>query len=237
MEFLKVANGIPMLVICSVIILLVLVQPIVMSIVARRRGLEIGMTDGEIKQVVKSTALFSVIPSIPAVVSYLVLIPAFGKYIPWMRLSVVGSASYETMVAQMAANAFGYESFNDTDFPIHVFLTIFFIMNIGIIGGNLFNVFFLKSYDKNVKRLMQKNAAIVPLVTGAIFIALYGVFSASIITNIENPVGLLTFLGAGGSAILINQLSKRYPKLKEHAFSISLLAGMVFACIVSLIIN
>lgn len=237
MEFLKVANGIPMLVVCSFIILLVLLQPVIMSIVARKRGLELGLTDDEIKKVVKSSALFSIIPSVPAVVSYLVLIPVLGKYIPWMRLSVVGSAAYETMVAQMAANAFGYETLADTDFPVNVFLTIFFIMNIGIIGGNVFNIFFLKSYDKGVKKLMQKNAALVPIVTGAIFVTLYGVFSAATVTNFQNPVGLFTFLGAGGGALAVNYLAKTYPKLKEHAFSISLIAGMVFACIVSPFFN
>ncbi|MBL1226712.1 DUF5058 family protein [Enterococcus sp. BWR-S5] len=232
MEFLKVANGVPMLVICTLIIVLVLFQPIIMSVMARKRAVEIGLTDEEIKKAVKSTAIFSFIPSIPAIVGYLVLIPALGKYIPWMRLSVVGSVAYEGMVADQAATAFGYD-LTKGDFPIDVFLAIFFIMNIGIIGGNLFNIFFLKSYDSGVKKIMSRNAALVPIITGAVFVTLYGVFSARYITNIENPVSLITFLGAAGIALAVNGAAKKHPKLKEHAFSISLIAGMIIACVAS----
>lgn len=236
MEFLKVANGVPMLIICSLIIILVLFQPIIMSILSRKRAAEIGLTDEEIKKAVKSTVIFSFIPSIPAIVGYLVLIPSLGKYIPWMRLSVVGSVAYEGMVADQAAAIFGYD-LTKGDFPIEVFLAIFFVMNIGIIGGNLFNLIFLKYYDTGVKKIMHRNAALVPILTGAIFVTLYGVFSARYITDIKNPVSLITFLGAAGSSIGLNAVAKKHPKLKEHAFSISLVAGMVIACIASPFFN
>lgn len=236
MEFLKLANGWPMFILCLLVILIVVAQPIIMTIMAQKRGLALGLTNQEMYKVVKSTTLFSIIPSIPIVVSYLILVPAFGKYFPWLRLSVVGSAMYETTVANMGANAFGFDNIYNTDFPLPAFVSILLIISVGIIGGNVFNILFLKKYDQGVKKLMAKNAALIPAITGGIFVALYGVFAAPIVTNVQNLVGIFTFLFAGGIALLMNFLAKTYPKLKEHAFSISLLSGMMFACLISLVI-
>lgn len=233
MKFLDAANGFPMLLLCSIIVVVVIAQPIIMSIMARKRALVIGLTDEEVKKVVKSTAMFSIIPSIPILASYLILVPALGKYFPWMRLSVVGSVTYETMVANMTATAFGYDNIYNTDFPLEVFFSILLILTLGIMGGNIFNLIFLKKYDQGVKKLMKRNATVVPMMTGAIFVALYGVFSAPTLMNFANPVAILTFFAAGGTSLLVNQLAKRNPKLKEHAFSISLICGMVFACLIN----
>ncbi|MHC5374857.1 DUF5058 family protein [Enterococcus sp. LJL120] len=230
MEFLTIANGLPMLILCGAIVVVVLCQPVIMSLMARRRALAIGLTDSDMKKVVKSTALFSIIPSIPVLASYLLLIPALGDYFPWMRLSVVGSVSYETTVATMAANAFGYDNIYNTDFPVGIFFAILLILTLGILGGNIFNLIFLKSYDNGVKKLMNRNAMMIPMITSGIFVALYAVFSAPTLTNFGNPVAILTFVVAGGAALLVQKIAKSHPKLKEHSFSISLIAGMVAAC-------
>ncbi|EOH98107.1 DUF5058 family protein [Enterococcus pallens] len=233
MEFLKVANGLPMLIICALIVIIVIAQPIIMSLMARKRALQIGMTNGDVKKVIKSTALFSIIPSVPILASYLILVPALGKYFPWMRLSVVGSVTYETMVANMAAESFDYANIYNTDFPVGVFLSILLILTLGILGGNIFNLIFLKSYEKGVRKLMERNAVLIPVITSAVFVALYGTLSAPTLTNIGNPVAILTFLVAGGVAVLVNHIAKTHPKMKEHAFTISLLAGMIFACLIN----
>ncbi|MDH6365802.1 hypothetical protein M2139_002836 [Enterococcus sp. PF1-24] len=233
MEFFKVANGLPMLIMCSVIVLVVLAQPVIMSLAARKRALQLGMTDGDMKKVVKSTALFSIMPSLPILASYLVLVPALGKYFPWMRLSVVGSVTYETSVANTAATTFGYDNIYNNDFPVEVYLSILLILTLGILGGNIFNLFFLKTYQKNVRKLMERNATLIPVITSAMFVALYGVMSAPTATNIENPVAMITFFVAGGVSLVVKQIAKKHPKLKEHAFTISLLAGMIFACLIN----
>lgn len=233
MSYMTAANGIPMLIFCALIVIVVLIQPLVFCLVTRKRGKEIGLTQKEMRTAVKSSAAFSILPSIPVLASYLVMVPALGKFFPWMRLSVVGSVTYETMVASMAANAFGYENIYNTDFPMNVFFSILLILTIGILGGNIFNLFFLKSYDKTIKKVLSKNQRLLPIITSAIFIALFSVFSTPTLTNIENPVAIIAFLSAGLTAVLIGKIAKKRPKLKEHAFSISLLMGMLISCLVN----
>ncbi len=107
-----------------------------------RRAKELGIKDEEVKETITSSAVFSILPSLPIIVSYLVLVPALGRYFPWLRLSVVGSPVYETMVANMAAEAYGLPSIMTPEIPINVFLGILFLVSIAILGGNVFNIFF-----------------------------------------------------------------------------------------------
>jgi len=102
---LQLANSTTMAILCGITILIVLLQPVIFMIVAFKRGKELNMTDQEMKEAARSSAIFSIIPSLPIIVSYLLLVPSLGRYFPWLRLSVVGSAAYETMVANMAAEA------------------------------------------------------------------------------------------------------------------------------------
>ena len=105
MTHLTLANSSLMAILCGITILIVLIQPVIFLTVAIRRGKELNMTKEEMKEAARSSAVFSIIPSLPIIVSYLILVPALGRYFPWLRLSVVGSAAYETMVANMAAES------------------------------------------------------------------------------------------------------------------------------------
>ena len=100
-----VANSPVMFIFCALAILVVLVQAVIFFRTAWKRALEMGFTKGELMKVVKSSAIFSIVPSLPIIISYMILLPALGKFFPWLRLSVIGSATYETLAANMAVTA------------------------------------------------------------------------------------------------------------------------------------
>ncbi len=91
----------------------------------------------ELKKVVVSSSIFSIVPSLPIFISYMLLVPALGKYFPWLRLSVIGSASYETMSADMAAKAYGYSGISSANFTSDVFAAITWTVTFGILLSNL----------------------------------------------------------------------------------------------------
>lgn len=233
-EHLAVANSTAMAVLCGVTILIVVLQPIIFIMTAVKRGKELKMSGKEMKEAATSSAIFSIIPSLPILISYLLLIPFLGRFFPWLRLSVVGSAVYETMVANMAAEAFGLESMSVPNIPIDVFIGIVFVVSIGILGGNIFNVFFLKMYDKKVASLKAKNGAIVPVITTAMFLGMYGTMATPHLTNFVNIPGIGAIFTAGITALLMGKLSARMPKLKEFAFPISMVIGMLAACVINM---
>lgn len=236
MNHLTLANSSLMAILCGVTILIVLIQPVIFMIAALKRGKELNMSGEELKEAARSSAVFSIIPSLPIIISYLLLVPALGRYFPWLRLSVVGSASYETMVANMAAEAFGLESINAPDIPVDVFVFILFVVTIGILGGNIFNVFFLKAYDKKVESFKSSNAALVPLITTAMFLGLYGTMATPHLVNFANIPGMAAILVAGGTSLLVNKASAKVKKLREFAFPLSMIVGMLAACVVNVLI-
>ena len=194
------------------------------------------MPKEELKEAATSSAVFSIIPSLPIIISYLILVPSLGRYFPWLRLSVVGSASYETMAANMAAEAFGLESISVPDILVDVFVCIVFVVTVGILGGNIFNVFFLKTYDKKVESLKTKNAKLVPVITTAMFLGLYGTMSAPHITNFTNIPAVTAIAGAGIAALIFDRLARKVKRLKEFAFPLSMIVGMLASCVVNAMI-
>lgn len=237
MTHMDLANSPAMAILCAATILIVLLQPFLFARLAVKRGRELEMTTSEMKEAARSSAIFSVIPSLPIVVSYLMLVPLLGRYFPWLRLSVVGSAAYETMVADMAAQSFGMESMAAETIPLDTFLAILFVVSIGILGGNIFNFFFLKTYDKGVQKVKNMNAALVPIITGGMFLGMYGSLATPYLTNVSNVPGIVSLGSAGVCALLLNKVSKNHPRLKEFAFPLSMLAGMFICCLFSAMIR
>ena len=64
----------------------------------------------ELGNVIKSSLIFSVVPSLSIVVGLFVLIAVLGSVWAWWRLSVIGSLSYETMISSSIAQVLGYAS-------------------------------------------------------------------------------------------------------------------------------
>lgn len=237
MEHMKMANGNFMLIFCIIAIVIVIAQAILFLILGFRRAKELEIKNEELKKTMISSAVFSILPSLPIIVSYLVLVPALGRYFPWLRLSVVGSPVYETMVANMAAEAYGFPSIMTHDIPIDVFLGILFLVSIAILGGNVFNILFLKTYDKKVEILKNKNATLVPIITTGMFLAVYGIQSAPFFTNTKNIPGIVAILTAGVASLFLGKITENKKSIKEFVFPASMVIGMFAACVANAILR
>ena len=58
--------------------------------------------------------------------------PVLGKFFAWLRLSVIGSASYETLAANMAVTSLGFESLGSADFSPDVFGSLMWVVTLGV---------------------------------------------------------------------------------------------------------
>ena len=70
---------------------------------ARQRALEMGITAKEISDIIKSSLIFSVVPSLSIVIGLVALAASLGTVWAWWRLSVIGSLSFETQIASNLA--------------------------------------------------------------------------------------------------------------------------------------
>ncbi len=228
-NFSYISNGTVMVILCAVTIIVVLFQALIFLRLGFRRGNELGLSKASMKQVVVSSSVFSIIPSLPILISYMILVPALGKFLPWVRLSVIGSAAYETMAADMAVKAFGYTNLSDPFSP-EAYLGITWMVTGAILLSSL-AVYFLKPYDKKMQKLQGSGSKFIPILISAMFLGLLGSMAAPYLVNWKNITGVLTILISGVAVTLFNKLGRKVPIVKEFAFAGSMIAGMVFAAI------
>ena len=86
-------------VLAGIIVLVVLGQSVFFLVKAWKRGLSLGMDGAKLRRIAASAAIFTVAPAIAIIISVMTLSKTLGVPLPWLRLSVVGSLSYETIAA------------------------------------------------------------------------------------------------------------------------------------------
>ena len=91
----------------GILVAVVLAQSVFFLVKALRRSKELGMDQSKIKKTIKTAAIFTIAPAVAIVISVMTLSKKLGLPLPWLRLSVVGSMSYETIAANNALSAMG----------------------------------------------------------------------------------------------------------------------------------
>ena len=94
-------------VLVGIIIAVVLLQSVFFLVKAWKQGIKLGMDKKKLKKIVISAAIFTIAPAVAIVVSVIALAKDLGIALPWLRLSVVGSLSYETIAAANSESAMG----------------------------------------------------------------------------------------------------------------------------------
>ena len=123
-------------VIVGVIIAAVIAQSVYFLIKSYRRAKTIGMDMKKVKKTIATAAVFTIAPAIAIVITILALSDSLGIALPWLRLSVVGSLSYEAIAAANAASGMGTTlSELAGNMSAEQFVTISLVMTISIMVG------------------------------------------------------------------------------------------------------
>ena len=77
------------------LIAVVLGQSVYFLVKALRRSKQLNMDQTKIKKTIRTAAIFTIAPAVAIVVSVAILSKKLGLPLPWLRLSVVGSMSYQ----------------------------------------------------------------------------------------------------------------------------------------------
>ena len=97
-----------MFALAAVIILSILVQNFIMMRKAWRHAKDdLKLDNTQIRKGLINGILVSIVPTIPVIVVLLTLVPTLGSPLPWLRLSVIGSAMGESIAADAGATAVG----------------------------------------------------------------------------------------------------------------------------------
>ncbi len=239
-DYLSIANSPVMFAACAVVILYVFIQSFIFMKRAWKHGKEIGMSPQVMKNTIVSSGLFSVVPSIPILIILVMLMSVLGNYFPWLRLSVIGSSSYENVAANIAARSFGLLSYTDDGYTASIFISTMWAMSICILYEPLLVVFGQKSLDRGMTNLKKKKPVIYNLLIDGIFIAMMGWFCAPYLTywteKPEQILSLAALITAAAAALIFNWLAKKTGRhfLMEMSFPGGMLIGMLGAYIANL---
>lgn len=232
-------NSPVLFVVAGLAVAVVLAQSVYFLIKAWRRGLAVGMDAEKLKRTARTAAVFTIAPAIAIVISVITLSKDLGVPLPWLRLSVVGNLSYETIAATNAESAMGLTFGKVSALTAQQYVTIASVMTVGImtgiwlvplIGEKLLNgVINLEKRDKKWGEIFSASMFIgmISAFIGYVFCDFSGVFRGV-------TAGLVPVLVMAVSAVVITVLGllskkKGLRALADYALPLSLIAGMAAA--------
>ena len=117
------------------LVAVVLAQSVYFLVKALKRSKQLGMDPAKIRKTIKTAALFTIAPAVSIVISVIALSKSLGLPLPWLRLSVVGSLSYEAIAAENAVSAMGLTLGKIDSLTAQQFVNIALVMTISIMLG------------------------------------------------------------------------------------------------------
>lgn len=195
---------------------------------AWKRCLELGVSREKLRAIARSSAVFTVVPSISIVIGLFTLSTVLGVPWPWYRLSVVGSVNYELMAADMVADGMGYSSVGEmtTQADYSVFGAVMFVMSICILAGIIINIFAVEKIQNSMNKLKKKRGDWGVIVNSCFFLGIVAAFTPLIFAS--GTVYALTFLVSMGVAALCVLCMRRFQLnwMGSFIMSISLIVSM-----------
>ena len=192
-------------------------------IICIRKAREMGISKQKVNEIIKSTAIFSVVPSIAIAIGLVTLVIVIGIPYAWFRLSVIGSVSYELMASNMALSALNLDLANaDAD----AFGMIMWVMCIPITSTVLANIFVCKPMHLGTMRIGSGDKKWGALSQTTFMTALLVVLIVPMIFG--GLVGLLTFVTSSLIAVAVSMLAKKTGAkwLNDFVLAICLIGAM-----------
>ena len=196
---------------------------------AYSRCLEMGITKEELKKVIKSSVVFSIVPSLSIVVGLFALISVLGVVWSWWRLSVIGSLSYESLISSSVSTALGFSSNAEmlANATGREFGVVMILMSIGMLSGFLILIPFGKKLSMSVNKT-ENSSTWKYVLSGTFMLCLFAVYVPVLLfgDTIQAAVMLTGLVIAVGLGIL----SKKSPKLRwlgDFIMAFSMIGGMI----------
>lgn len=140
-----IANSWWMYALGTIVTVFVLVGCLFFIVKSYKDAINLGMDKKVVNKVIFNSAIFTVLPSISILIGIVALSGNLGVPLPWIRLTVIGALHYEGAAVQAALDALGLDQITN-----EAFVTIAFVMTLGILSGPIYCLFGFKAYDKKV---------------------------------------------------------------------------------------
>ena len=170
--------------IAGILVAVVLAQSVFFLVKALRRSKQLGMDQTKIKKTIRTAAVFTIAPAVAIVISVITLSKKLGVALPWLRLSVVGSMSYETIAASNALQAMGQSLGSNTALTAQQFVNVLLVMTISILVGIWLVPVIGKKLQSGMASLGKRDAAWADIFQNSLFIGMISAFLGFVFCNV-----------------------------------------------------
>lgn len=230
-------------VLAGFLILMVLGQSVFFLVKALRRSMEIGMDQAKIRRTIRTAAVFTIAPAVSIVISVITLSKSLGLPLPWLRLSVVGSLSYEAIAASNAVSAMGLTLGKIDSLTAQQYVNIVLVMTISIMLGIWLVPAIGKKLLGGMSSLENRDKKWADIFQNAMFIGMIAAFLGFVFCDVSRlwipgdyapTSGLVPVcvMAAAAVVMVICGVLMKKPKfswLGDYALPISLILGMASA--------
>lgn len=221
----------------GVVIAIVLAQSIFFLVRAMRRAKELGLSSTILRKTIKTAAIFTIAPAIAIVISVMTLANDLGLPLPWLRLSVVGSLSYETIAAANAESAMGLTFGQVKALTANQYITITWVMTLSILVGIWLMPLIGKRIQNGMVSLGNRDKKWSDIFSNAMFIGMLSAFLGYVFCDFStvfsaNWTGLIPVLVMASSALVMAVCGLLVQKIKwiaDYALPLSMVSGMLSA--------
>ena len=170
--------------IAGLLVAVVLGQSVYFLIKAMRRSKQLGMDQKKIRKTITTAAIFTIAPAVAIVISVMTLSQTLGLPLPWLRLSVVGSMSYETVAATNALSAMG-EKLGAASLSAQQYVNVLIVMTISIMLGIWLVPVIGKKLQNGMKSLSNRDAKWADIFSNALFIGMIAAFLGFVFCDVS----------------------------------------------------
>ena len=244
-------------VLAGLLVTVVLGQSVYFLVKALKRSKELGMDQKKVIKTIRTAAIFTIAPAVAIVISVIALSKSLGIPLPWLRLSVVGSMSYEAIAAENAVSAMGLTLGKIDALTAQQYINIVLVMTISILVGIWLVPLIGKKLLGGMSTLATKDAKWADIFSNAMFIGMIATFLGFVFCDfsrmwsgdengmvaitvegeqqlVTNTSGLIPVCVMAASAFVMLLCGLLMKKLKwkwlnDYALPISLVLGMLSA--------
>lgn len=193
----------------------------------------------KIRATILSSIIFTIAPAVSIIICVITLSKSLGVALPWLRLSVVGSLSYETIAAQNALDGMGLKLGEVASLTGEQFVTVVFVMTVSIMAGVLLTPVAGEKIQSGLKMMEKSDKRWSAIFSDALFMGMISAFLGFVFCDFGGIfkgelAGLVPVLVLFSSAILMaacGALMKvtKWKFLSDYALPISMVGGMLLA--------
>ena len=211
----------------GLLVAVVLGQSVYFLLKALKRSKQLGMDQKKIHKTIKTAAIFTVAPAVAIVISVITLSKKLGLPLPWLRLSVVGSMSYETVAANNALSSMLQSLGSPVPLTAQQYVNVLLVMTISIMLGIWLVPVIGKKLQSGLSNLSNRDAKWADIFQSSLFIGMISAFLGFVFSNVSR---LWTADESGMVTVIekeVNEVGEKVDKVVQYSAT----SGLIPVCV------